>query len=89
MEIPYKLELPDDVLTMIKDYSMPITRPDWRSLHKMTEEQYVKDYYIEFQKRQRNELRFQTINRHLGFATTSYLRYKIFNGDIFARDYNE
>ncbi len=30
------MELPDDVLQMIKAYSMPITRPDWRTLHKMT-----------------------------------------------------
>lgn len=24
------MELPDDVLKIIKDYSMPINRPDWR-----------------------------------------------------------
>jgi hypothetical protein len=24
------MELPDDVLKIIKEYSMPITRPDWR-----------------------------------------------------------
>jgi hypothetical protein len=24
------MELPDDILKIIKDYSMPITRPDWR-----------------------------------------------------------
>jgi len=23
--------LPDDVLALIKEYSMPLTRPDWRS----------------------------------------------------------
>lgn len=28
--------LPDDVLQIIKEYSMPITRPNWRTLHKMT-----------------------------------------------------
>ena len=24
------MELPDDILIIIKEYSMPITRPDWR-----------------------------------------------------------
>jgi hypothetical protein len=24
------MELPDDILKIIKEYSMPITRPDWR-----------------------------------------------------------
>lgn len=24
------MELPDDILMIIKEYSMPITRPDWR-----------------------------------------------------------
>jgi hypothetical protein len=30
------MNLPDDVLAIIKDFSKPITRPDWRTLHKMT-----------------------------------------------------
>ena len=30
------MELPDDVLSVIKDFSRPITRPDWRGLHRMT-----------------------------------------------------
>jgi hypothetical protein len=30
-----RFELPDDLLQIIKDYSMPVTRPDWRSLHIM------------------------------------------------------
>jgi hypothetical protein len=29
------LELPDDILQIIKEYTMPLTRPDWRSLHIM------------------------------------------------------
>ena len=31
-----KMELPEDVLDIIKNFSQPITRPDWRTLHKMT-----------------------------------------------------
>jgi hypothetical protein len=29
------MELPDDILKIIKEYTMPLTRPDWRSLHRM------------------------------------------------------
>jgi hypothetical protein len=31
------MELPSDILSIIKEYARPITRPDWRYLHKMTE----------------------------------------------------
>ena len=30
-----RLELPDDVLQIIKEYARPVTRPDWRRLHLM------------------------------------------------------
>ena len=30
------MELPDDVLAIIREFSRPMTRPDWRTLHKMT-----------------------------------------------------
>jgi hypothetical protein len=38
--LPYKLELPDDILQIIKEYAMPLTRPDWRTLHIMPQEHY-------------------------------------------------
>jgi len=34
------MELPDDILQIIKEYSMPLTRPDWRSLRVMTSERF-------------------------------------------------
>ena len=37
------MELPEDLLPLIKEYSMPVTRSDWRYLHRMTYSQYVKD----------------------------------------------
>ena len=40
-----RLEFPDDVLQIIKDFSQPITRPDWRTMHKMTSEQFYKMLY--------------------------------------------
>ena len=30
------MQLPDDVLSHIRDFSRPVTRPDWRGLHLMT-----------------------------------------------------
>jgi hypothetical protein len=29
------MEFPDDVLSVIRDFSRPCTRPDWRELHRM------------------------------------------------------
>jgi len=29
------MELPDDVLSLVRDFSRPVTRPDWRTLHRM------------------------------------------------------
>ena len=29
------MELPEDVIQLIREYSKPMTRPDWRTLHKM------------------------------------------------------
>jgi hypothetical protein len=39
------MELPDDVLSIIKEFSRPITRPDWRTLHKMTHIHFYIDIY--------------------------------------------
>ena len=30
------MELPDDVLVLIRDFSRPLTRPDWRTLKPMS-----------------------------------------------------
>jgi hypothetical protein len=30
------MELPDDILAQVREFSRPITRPDWRGLHLMT-----------------------------------------------------
>jgi hypothetical protein len=34
--VDFKMELPDDVLALIRDFSRPLTRSDWRTLRKMT-----------------------------------------------------
>ena len=37
------MELPEDVLRIIKAYAQPITRPDWRKLHIMTFDKFYKN----------------------------------------------
>jgi len=66
------LLLPDDVLTIIKEYSMPVTRPDWRTLHKMTSVRYQDDCYIEYAKR------FRKIKNDTGYKD-------VFSGSNFIR----
>jgi hypothetical protein len=34
------MELPDELLALIKDFSRPVTRPDWRGLRRMTAYQF-------------------------------------------------
>jgi hypothetical protein len=45
------MEFPDDVLKIIRDYSMPVTRPDWRNLHKMTYIEYETAFFLVYKKR--------------------------------------
>lgn len=34
------MELPEDVVALIREFSRPLTRPDWRTLHLMTAEDF-------------------------------------------------
>lgn len=34
------MELPQDILQIIKEYAKPVTRPDWRQLHIMPDHIY-------------------------------------------------
>ena len=56
------MELPDDVLVIIKEYSQPITRADWRTLHKMPFHVYKDDFYASFEKRVNNYWKTGMIN---------------------------
>jgi hypothetical protein len=42
------MDLPDDVLSIIRDFSRPITRPDWRHLHRMPSLQFHLDFVFQF-----------------------------------------
>ena len=41
------MELPEEVLQIIKEYSMPLTRPDWRTLHKMPQHVYKDECFYQ------------------------------------------
>jgi hypothetical protein len=45
------MELPEDMLAIIKAYSQPATRPDWRTLHKMPLIIYKRDFLLSYEKR--------------------------------------
>ena len=45
------MELPHDILYLIKEYSMPLTRPNWRNLHIMTYDTFKQNCYIEYYKK--------------------------------------
>ena len=34
------MELPDDVIALIREFSRPLTRPDWRTLHIMPNHEF-------------------------------------------------
>lgn len=40
------MELPEDITNIINEYSKPITRPDWRTLHIMPNQRF----YLELMK---------------------------------------
>ena len=54
------MELPEDILQIIRDYSKPVTRPDWRSMHLMR--QYT--LHIEFERQMFR--RFKKLNIDYG-----------------------
>lgn len=69
------MELPYDVLYIIKEYSMPITRPGWRKLHLMTKERYLEDYHK--QHRDRLKYIYSYPERHIDVVLFERLiRYK-------------
>lgn len=50
------LELPDDVLAIINEYARPMTRPDWRTLHKMPYYRYKQECYSNYFKNSRHKI---------------------------------
>ena len=44
MDNALRFELPDDIIRIIKEYSMPVTRANWRTLHKLPIRVYMNSY---------------------------------------------
>ena len=72
------MELPDDVLAIIKDYSRPITRPDWRRIRRMT--LYRFHYYISVT---HNNMNIPVINSFTERYDQSHYRYVFGQGVLF------
>lgn len=68
------MELPEDILQIIKEYSMPITRPDWRSLRVMTSEHFLLSAA-------------QTVNRNLSISVFEMFKRNGFKYHV-EEDYN-
>ena len=78
-----EIELPQDVLKIIKEYAMPITRSDWKRMHLMTN----KCFYLELIKLRDNWFTQDTLflRRKRGYRLLNYdrlmryyiLRYRI------------
>ena len=41
------MELPEDVLQIIRTYAKPVTRPDWRTLHIMPQEVFLYECFLQ------------------------------------------
>ena len=52
------MELPKEILEIIKEYSMPVTRGDWREIHTYTMERFESDLDKAYNK---------TISREYGY----------------------
>ena len=45
------MEFPEEICKLIKEYSMPATRPDWRTCGKINKKLFVTDYnYVYYKK---------------------------------------
>jgi len=59
------MELPDDILAIVRDFSRPVTRPDWRTLKRWEEERFLWNIFAIY-----NSKRIPVIER---FVSDSFL----------------
>jgi hypothetical protein len=67
------MELPTDVSFIIHEFSQPLTRCDWRRLHKMTNDQFVSLLFLAIQKNYVNPLLRRTFNKACDRITSIYM----------------
>ena len=57
------MELPDDVLRLIREYSQPITRPDWKRLQKMTHADFGAQLFLHCRSHYRQPIFMRTFEK--------------------------
>jgi len=67
------MELPEDVVTLIREFSRPLTRSDWRTMHLMTDE----EFHMSAMERFSNEF-YHLVMTTLRFKHSSY-QYRVFD----------
>ena len=65
------MELPEDVLQIIKEYSQPMTKQDWRTLHRMPFEIFKMNCYTITEKKW---IIMRHTNHYCIFSGANYLR---------------
>lgn len=70
------MDLPDDVVSIIRDFSRPITRHDWRTLHIMPSLQFHLDFIQQF-----NSSFKPALSLFIRIQTSDY-KYTLHNGAI-------
>ena len=68
------MNLPDDVRRLIKEYSMPLTHPNWRTLHKMPYDLYFDDFLNECCERDSYDKHRRPYRPKSVFDTLRYIR---------------
>ena len=69
------MELPEEVIGLIREFSQPITRCNWRTLHRMTENQFHMATMKHFNKQFYDEL------FHINCVV--HYRYMVFKTDFY------
>ena len=62
------MELPEDVVELIREFSRPVTRPDWRTLHVMT----ANNFHMSAMKKFSNSFYELVVSTRFKMATYQY-----------------
>jgi hypothetical protein len=69
------MQLPDDVLTIIRDYSKPLTRPDWKTVCPLSGNVFYTNVIHELRANQRKAW----ISKHVLVDNILFLYSRVFN----------
>jgi hypothetical protein len=70
------MDLHEDVLQLVKEYSMPVTRPDWKNIHRMKELLFIREIAYIYNMKNKNVIRkFVDIYENTDNTKYVYFRY--------------